>query len=332
VHRYVKGDKKGKSKPINEIQSLKIEGIGFELVKKEQYQIFEMISLLNRLDTKSEEIGKTINDLQKSFGRKYHQHKKLEDVFWGELLKKIEWKSIEDWIQMIKDEIKRIEDEWESKGLPIQPPDDQGRRIGPNTESLKEQLEWCLNLQKQKKNAKRWVFNKKLSVEDQHKILKIDLLTPLEEWKHMSKLKDPLWDTKGSGTPENFLFQKGIEKPKDKSDEELSNIFRIILFNIMNSENYKVLQNSLAWALSDEKDSLEWFEMFIEGMSSITPLKERLSKQLNIKSKNQVDPYAIEAAAIRKANENRGKIDRYDKSNDLGEQLTMIIKEIVSQN
>jgi hypothetical protein len=83
-------------------------------------------------------------------------------------------------------------------------------------------------------------------------------------------------------TPENFLIKKlGIEKPPERDEKEISKMFRIILFNIMSSENYQVLQNSLAWALSGEEDSLEWFELFIEGMSDVTTLKTKLSEEIN---------------------------------------------------
>jgi len=343
VHKYIKGNKKGKSKPIGEIQSLKIEGLNLELVKKEQYQIFKMISLLNRLDTKSEEIEKTINDLQKSFGRKLKQLQEKEVNNWNKWINKIKserFKDIKnlrpDLKEYLKDDenavlwyLKEVSGEELDLLLPkteYQKKTDELRTLGYEGEdAIRER---CKSIT----NRPAVLFGK---VQEQS-------YTPNEIVERMDKMGFYLVEINGKWvnsqntdipTRENFLLELGlIKKPIQKNDAEISKILRIILFNIMNSENYKVLQNSFAWALSDEKDSLEWFKLFIEGMSDITPLKEILSKQLNKKSKNEMDKYEIEAAAIRKANENRGKIHRYNKSNDLGEQLTTIIKEIVSQN
>ncbi len=71
-------------------------------------------------------------------------------------------------------------------------------------------------------------------------------------------------------------------------------MFRIIWFNIICSENYEVLLNSFAWALSDEEDSLEWFELFIESMIDTTPLKNKLFNKKSVKK--PIDPFAMQAA------------------------------------
>lgn len=69
-------------------------------------------------------------------------------------------------------------------------------------------------------------------------------------------------DRDGNGSPETYLNQFNIIAGK-MSEEDLVELFNMVLFFVSTHENYKVLKHHLAFALSDEKDSLKWFERFI---------------------------------------------------------------------
>ena len=167
-------------------------------------------------------------------------------------------------------------------------------------------------------------------------IINFELLEVNGKWINKNADMALIYGNRLNPTPENFLkLSTPFEKAKEKTPEEVMKMFRIIWFNIICSENYEVMLNSFAWALSDEEDSLEWFELFIESMSDTTSLKNKLFEEIN--NPEHIDPwmvglndkYAMQAAEIRKANENRGKIVRQDESSDL-KQLKVLLNRIMS--
>lgn len=80
---------------------------------------------------------------------------------------------------------------------------------------------------------------------------------------HKLGLSSGAWiDREGNGSPETYLNQFNIISGK-MSEEDLVELFNMVLFFVNTHENYKILKHHLAFALSDEKNSLKWFERFI---------------------------------------------------------------------
>jgi hypothetical protein len=129
-----------------------------------------------------------------------------------------------------------------------------------------------------------------------------------KELKEMMLLKDISVDEDDSWTTDIFLEKKGIFMPETKTSEAIRAIFRRILFFINAHENYNFMRNSFSWALSDEEDSLEWFELFI-SMGIVPISKKRLLKEINTLKPTYEDPNVTNANEIRKKLDKQGRVE-----------------------
>ena len=82
------------------------------------------------------------------------------------------------------------------------------------------------------------------------------------------ELGRPYVNKNGNFTPELFLAEKGFLKPVEKTLEEIRTTFGKTLFFINSHKNVELMKQGLSHALSDEKDSMEFFEGFLEKVSS----------------------------------------------------------------
>ena len=124
-------------------------------------------------------------------------------------------------------------------------------------------------------------------------------------------LNCPKLDYSGSYTLKQFLEEKNIIEPKILSDDKIVKIFNRILFYVNSHENYKFMKQSFALALSDEEDSMEYFELFI---NNATPSLKKLEMELGINNKTDAQPV--------------NKINR----EDLTRQMELITTQMESMN
>lgn len=93
--------------------------------------------------------------------------------------------------------------------------------------------------------------------------------------------REPYTDLGGSMDLYDFL--KIIEFPilgtSNKTHEEIYSIFNKLIFYIQLKEENNFLKNAFSYALSDELDSLKWFEYFMDN-NELDNVKDRLSNEL----------------------------------------------------
>jgi len=278
--------------------------------------------------------------IQTAFLTKFRQYETTKNNIWDNLRSKVVSKSLKNFIKEMENELEAIE---------IRKGDEIGYELedGVRHDELEESLYLYKAWYEEYENATLWMFNgdykdylkEYLQYNHSTAYKEIKLPTIQRDGKLANRLLDnsdvtiihhshtPLIDIESNWDVTRFFREWTLEEPIEKNTQEIMKMFRIIWFNVICSENYEVILNSFAWALSDEEDSLEWFELFIEGLSDTTPLKNKLFNKKYIKK--PMDPYAMQAAEIRKANENRGKIVRQDESSDL-EHLAVLLKKIAN--
>ena len=136
--------------------------------------------------------------------------------------------------------------------------------------SIGESLKWGKVVEKNKK-AKLWfIFN-----EDK------ETFTYTED--------NMLIDEEGSMNKEIALIKINEkrnpkwEPPIRRSKEEVEDIFRKILFFINIKDDNNFLKTFFSLALSDDKESLNWFEYFLKNVPQILPsFEKRLSDDLKV--------------------------------------------------
>jgi hypothetical protein len=95
-------------------------------------------------------------------------------------------------------------------------------------------------------------------------------------WEINEELFDNLWreesssnrgwiDIAGNGSPELYLKEKWrMKKGTRMSSHDVFELFNMVLFFVNTHENFRSLKHHLAFALSGENGSLNWFERFIQ--------------------------------------------------------------------
>ena len=276
------------------IQSFKKEGVKFELVKTEQTEIFAM---LKEIETSDNSL-KARRRLQESFIRKFKQYESKKYEYWDTLESKIETAPLKDYIKVLEEDLEKqrimIKDIKKNKI--------KGKEYLISDTHLNDELKECKTFFEEDKNSKIWLFHG-LNYEDLEEALNIHPRRGLETSKSNKlsyELKDccvmddiiekRLIEINGllksselssnkniKATPENFLCICGLEKPLKRTSEEIKSMFSRILFYVNAHENSNFMKQSFSWALSDEKDSMNWFELFI---NTNTNLKGKLRSEL----------------------------------------------------
>ncbi len=116
-------------------------------------------------------------------------------------------------------------------------------------------------------------------------------ITPMEQEKinilnekfrlhkgNINDLKDLELILNNQYTKERFL-EENLCGPEKKHDDEIMKIFNSLLFYVNSHENYKFMQQNFALALSEEEESMEFFELFIYKTS---PSLKKLENNLGI--------------------------------------------------
>ena len=255
----------------NRIQSFKKEGVELEWIKKTwQTEIF---SLLNQMDTLTdlEKVKEVKLKLRKMFTKKFRQYEKQEIIFYEGISKKVISGTLNDWIIEAEVELNKMQSKFNGT-----------HNKNSLTNIFKDEIRRYKELLDLYPNALMWKLQG-LTQEEYNKILKLDMNPELKigEVAKKKALDIPLMDNDRSFTIKSFLEEKTIIKIEEKSTEMVNKLFNKILFFIYSHENYKFMKQNFALALSDDEDSLEWFELFINKNTNIQPLKERLINELD---------------------------------------------------
>jgi hypothetical protein len=252
-------EKRGKVK-----QSFSAHSFLFSLSERLSYP--QAKNFLKNFDSDDD---KTRSQLTNVFKRKYIQFEKQEMELYQEIREKVTSLPLDDWINEDKKLLKKLISEY---------PRDPG--YSPEISALKANLAFQNKQLTKYPNARMWKLEG-LSLEEYNKILKSNERTKsLRETDEKIFSNMFLLDKDGNITIEQFLEQKGIFKLEEKTLKEIRSTFNEVLFFINSCDNYNFMQQSFAWALSDEEDSMEWFKLFINN--DIFP-KEELKDAIGIK-------------------------------------------------
>lgn len=88
----------------------------------------------------------------------------------------------------------------------------------------------------------------------------------------------PIYYPNNTYKPEQHLKQLNIFEPV-KTEDNIRKIFNRTIFFVNTHENYKFLKQNFALALSDEEESMEFFELFI---NNINPSLKKLKNELRM--------------------------------------------------
>lgn len=289
-------------------QSFKPDFFLFRLVKTDQRDIYQLLSELENTETGKYKTAK--KSLLKAFKKKYREHEKTNLLFYESLLSRVN-------VISAKKERDGQMEELEKEAQELYKSNKSLYEIYLG-KVLKSGQEWRFvrDSKDEKKPHPDFIeYHKSLkktyfyygSINEKSKVWEITDLTPDEAWtltKHKYHYKEniaiweideerikELWrklgysrgawiDKEGTGTPESYLRTFGISDKK-MSEDEISEMFNLVLFFISTHENYNVLKHHLAFALSDEKDSMSWFERFIDYIYT-EPFTLKFQKDLGI--------------------------------------------------
>ena len=248
------GYRKRNSKPK---QSFNFDPFFFDLIGKDEHEI---LLLLNQLDGSNlENVKLARNKLWNCFKHKNEQFESKELNSYNEIKGKVDLKSLKDWINEIKVEIEEIE-EIEKKIEEIEKKDKikeeevKFNKNNPHIANLISRKGWyernLENIQKSyEKNGDTYYWRLRIKDLTLEEMDKINVILPALEKNEFPNV-------------ESFLGAKGIYKPLQRNFKEIRRQFREILFFIL-SENNK-LKNYFSLALSNDEESLLWFEKFIK--------------------------------------------------------------------
>ena len=100
----------------------------------------------------------------------------------------------------------------------------------------------------------------------------------------------------GDMSLEKFLEHKGVFKPVKRTDEEVRLMCNRFLFYINTHENSKFMRQVFSWALSNEKDSMSWFKLFMDNVKFQTGklFKEGINIEKPARNENLLERYPNE--------------------------------------
>jgi len=236
------------------IQSFMKQGVMLEWVKREQTEIF---SLLNQMEEPTPSVVKKAkNQLRKIFERKFRQYEKQEIEI---------YKQIKVICQPLTEELKEIEAELQEKISEYDGYSGHSLEIS----KLKAQIESVKRSLVKNPNYRVWkIYDWEKTAGRSH------LKSPTSGEQFNSLI---VVDYDGSYTLEQVLEHEGIFKPEEQTLEDVRTLFNRLLFFVNSHKNYNFMKQSFALALSDEEDSMDWFELFIKNFTTpVRKLKEEL--------------------------------------------------------
>ena len=267
VHNVKEGDR---------IQTFMENGVVFEWVKTDQRDIIQLFYELESGELYLYSEAKT--SLLDIFEKKYNEYESLKIEFYEQIKSKVISEPLKDWLKEEKKRLKKMISEY---------PRDPG--YSSEISTLKDDIEMWQGILDKHPNAIMWKIEG-LSNDEAIKLLDINIkLRGQSPYKYTTKeiaeiisSRMPWVDTDGTFNVEQFLEEKGIWKPRKLILEEKKSLFNKTLFFINSHENSNFMRNAFSWALSDEEDSFEWFELIIEQTyDSLDKLKNKFTEDEN---------------------------------------------------
>ena len=283
-------NKSREKKRSKQKQSFKFEGIIFSNAKLTFFDIKKMLANVEGEDPK--EIRETLSKLRERFLFKWKQWKnelraEVKETKVKEGVQKYEWHgfnfysiTVKSYLDFIKSKLQNY-DSLPPEDLIYEVPDpssvkinDKGLKIMEMKKMRNEKQDFINEIKKYSeiykinKNAKRW-----------HN----DSLPMGKDFKGVS-WDNPYEDLDGSMNLYDFLKIQNFTALgiSNKTQEEIYSIFNKLIFYIQLKEENNFLKNTFAYALSDEPDSLDWFEYFTDT-NDLDNVKEKLTKELDDK-------------------------------------------------
>jgi hypothetical protein len=249
VHKNSKGER------VEKIQAFKKEGITFELIRTDKTEPMDIIVLLDQLEQIKDpkEQLKARLELLRLFEKKFILYEEDYVVFWERINSNVTSHTLDDEITIVKKVLDESLNSYEEK--------DYNYYSILGVDEIENKLDYYKDL-KENQN------NRILHVMQMPKVSAMGDGDRLWDMFRSADYLNPMVVEGEGWTSELFLKRKGIPEPEKKSQNEIRAIFRKMLFYVNAHENYNFMKNSLSWALSDEQDSIRWFELFIKNMPS----------------------------------------------------------------
>lgn len=308
---------------------IKIDGIKLELIRTEQTYV---ISLLNQLEgVNKKKVMGAYDSLKELFRKKTKQLEDLYFVIWEKEISKVDYWVLSKKIKELKEVIeeqelylkitKDISPTMYSPDSIIYLPSKKLKTAKgklPETvyynkpikpiELIISILEFSIDLNvawllkwegtvKKHQNAKLWFIldddGNPSSIKDEDVFLDKNgsISNPEIALNLILDKKNP---KKKLPNPENLLEMIKPESytPVRRSKEEIDYVLRQILFYINLQDHSKFLKTFFSLALSDDQESLNWFEYFFKNIPLIIPsLEKKLSEDLKVVPQFEWKPY-----------------------------------------
>jgi len=241
-------------------QTLMGKWIVVEWVKTEQTQILALLNHMDKSDPNN--VKKDKEKVFASFTNKFRQFRKQELVLYNKICSKVVSVSLKEWIKLVEDEMDKL-----MLNPSYYDPDNINYMM-----SVEEDMRNYRARLNNKPNAEIW-YLKGLSQDELDEIKKFNDKPYRWVWDD-KEVYFPLYYP-NSTTVTKYLDQLNAFKP-EKSKEEVRRIFNRILFFVNTHENYNFMKQNFALALSDEEESTEFFELFINNTN---PALEKLKSE-----------------------------------------------------
>jgi hypothetical protein len=274
------------------LQSIPVSGLIFEGIKRDQWDIYKLLTQMENWASDTQKSNKDKNtpkiELKSIFKKKYKEYEKKEKLFYKSMLKKVkELPAIEEYKAEIQ-YFNEIKAQYEEAGI-----DWKADKSTVNFRRSYIKMEFFFNSGNLSKMSKVMIVEdltqediRKITIQKQKRVIKdVDEKTLSHFMDNLITTKMRWLDIEGQSTKESYLKMWNFHQ--QRSNDEMNTLFNNILFFININENYKFLKQSLSLALSDEKESWDWFESFINFVPTIR-LYPKLQENLGFK---EVKPY-----------------------------------------
>jgi len=281
-------------------QSLKPDWVELEWIISERTHIVIMLNLMENSDL--EQAKKDKDKIKDIFKKKFNQYLKQDIDFYDKICEKVISLPLSEGIEKAENYLNKIVNHQQSHQDPFiqncsvflghfkkeYSPHNSNHALKVLIESLKNEIKVHKEQFNKCPNSILWQL-KGLTIDEYNKIYEINGQDTRREKRIIigpGAGNFPLYDSDNFYDPEHpelYLKDLNVEEPIEKSNDEIIRIFNRLLFFVNTHENYKFMKQSFALAMSDEQDSSEFFELFV---NYDTPSIKKLKKELGIKNDN----------------------------------------------
>jgi hypothetical protein len=211
----------------------------------------DILTLLQQLENKNpKKVEKSMKTLKKCYKQKNREYEKQETKFYQQILEKTKSQTLSSWIQQ------------QQKILEIMT---QERTFGRAT--LKKEIQIWKETLKKEPNSIIWHIQN-LTLPEYNRILQIKnqpSYTELAPQITQTKINDITQDPTVTAT--EFLSIHSLDPPIIQTTDQTHQKFINLLFHINTHSNPEFMKQCFARALSQEKNSTYWYELFTKHLN-----------------------------------------------------------------